>query len=69
MTPARPSIRGSSALSAAFLTPTPNGLRLHDLNSTNGTFIQIRRPKLLHDGDWFRLGDMILHLARYPRSG
>jgi pSer/pThr/pTyr-binding forkhead associated (FHA) protein len=53
----------------ASLTPTPHGLRLHDLNSTNGTFVQIRRTKLLHDGDWFRLGDMVLHLARYPRSG
>lgn len=53
----------------ASVTPTPNGLRLHDLKSRNGTFVQIRSPKILRAGDWFRVGEKVLHLAPYRQPG
>ena len=46
----------------ARIEPTPEGYRVADQQSTNGTFVndkQLERPSLLHDGDYLRVGNCI----------
>jgi hypothetical protein len=49
----------------ASISPKTGGLKLKDLNSTNGTFVQIQASVLLNDGDSFRLGEKVLRLVSY----
>lgn len=47
----------------ALLAPERGGYVLHDLRSSNGTYVNrepISRPTLLRDGDELRLGDVVL---------
>lgn len=53
----------------ARIEPTPEGYRIADQQSTNGTFVndkQLERPSLLHDGDYLRVGNCIY---RYLAGG
>jgi hypothetical protein len=43
-----------------------NGLKLKNL-SRHGTFVESRRPRLLVEGDRFRLGESLYQLVRYAR--
>jgi hypothetical protein len=52
----------------ASITPLEAGLRLKDMESTHGTFIEVRESTYLDEGDSFRIGDMLLRLVSYPRS-
>jgi hypothetical protein len=45
---------------------SPNGLKLKNL-SRHGTFVESRSPRLLIEGDRFRLGESLWQLVRYPR--
>ena len=52
----------------AFITHEENHLKLHDLNSRNGTFVNGQRitpeqPQLLHDGDEVRLGKIVMKFS------
>jgi hypothetical protein len=52
----------------AYIERADGHLKLHDLNSRNGTFVNGQRispeePQLLHNGDEVRLGKIILHLS------
>ena len=49
----------------ASISPRTGGLKLKDLGSTNGTFVQIQASVLLNDGDSFRLGEKVLRLVSY----
>jgi diguanylate cyclase (GGDEF)-like protein len=53
----------------ARIEPSPEGYRVADQNSTNGTFVndkQLERGALLHDGDYLRVGNCIY---RYLAGG
>ena len=53
----------------ARIEPSPEGYRVSDQNSTNGTFVndkQLERGALLHDGDYLRVGNCIY---RYLAGG
>lgn len=53
----------------ARIEPSPDGYRVSDQNSTNGTFVndkQLDRATLLHDGDYLRVGNCIY---RYLAGG
>lgn len=53
----------------ARIEPSPDGYRVSDQNSTNGTFVndkQLDRAALLHDGDYLRVGNCIY---RYLAGG
>jgi FHA domain len=52
----------------ASITPLEGGLKLKDLKSTHGTFIEVREATYLDEGDSFRIGDMLLRLVSYPRT-
>jgi hypothetical protein len=52
----------------AYIMREEEHLKLHDLNSRNGTFVNGQRitpeqPQLLHDGDEVRLGKIIMKLS------
>jgi diguanylate cyclase (GGDEF)-like protein len=53
----------------AKIDPTADGYFVFDLQSTNGTFVndqQLESPRLLHDGDYVRIGNCI---HRYLAGG
>ena len=52
----------------ASITPVEGGLKLKDLKSTHGTFIEVREPSYLDEGDSFRIGDVLLRVVSYPRT-
>jgi hypothetical protein len=51
----------------AAVAPGTGSLKLKNL-SANGTYVECRSPRLLVEGDRFRLGDFLLQLVRYPRQ-
>lgn len=58
--------KGVSRLHAS-IQPTANGVSLVDLNSTNGTLLNMYRlppekPYPLKDGDEIRFGDLLVHI-------
>lgn len=51
----------------ARLSPSPSGVVLTDLGSTNGTFLndtRVTEPRALHPGDQIRIGRTIMTLGR-----
>jgi hypothetical protein len=52
----------------AAVAPGTRGLKLKNLSRSDGTFVEIRHPTILVEGDRFRLGNRLLQLVRYPRS-
>jgi pSer/pThr/pTyr-binding forkhead associated (FHA) protein len=52
----------------ASVSPRSSGLKLKNLSTTNGTYVQIQAAVLLSDGDSFRLGETVLRLVSYRGS-
>lgn len=52
----------------AAVAPGTHGLKLKNLSQTDGTFIEVKSPMVLVEGDRFRLGERLLQLVRYPHK-
>jgi len=52
----------------AVVAPGSHGLKLKNLSQSDGTFVEIKSPRILVEGDRFRLGERLLQLVRYSRS-
>jgi hypothetical protein len=52
----------------AAVAPGTHGLKLKNLSQTDGTFIEVKSPTVLVEGDRFRLGERLLQLVRYPHK-
>jgi len=58
-------IRNDAYVSARHATVTPGelGLILEDRASTNGTYVRVRGPVILRDGDEIRIGTTVLRVG------
>ena len=64
--------RGLSRQHAELRADDNDGLRLHDLNSTNGTWVnreRVQGVRKLAEGDLIHFGNAAYRLARAPRPG
>jgi FHA domain len=52
----------------AAVGPGTHGLKLKNLSQSDGTFVEIKSPRLLVEGDRFRLGESLLQLVQYRGS-